>query len=277
MPTLSPCTAPDRHPSTAPCWLRPLPEPIPTQVNAFHCALQPTFPLSSTPSPPGAGGLTRGPSPTTQCCSPSLPPSEGALGLARRWPHSGSEAVLSVTATRGFPSPVSTGSSAGRDLLPLAPQAPAAEAPVLAAPWLSLHTAVALTSCGTERLLAVPGHPTVSSADPTDAALQPGQPSSPQGPSLTLPVLTAGVPPAVPCLWAGTVPGIGARRAALPPHRSPLLGTDVVPPLGKEGDLRPDEAPARVLLHLQHHAVENVLRLVIVVLVKGLDPACQHT
>jgi len=76
---------------------------------------------------------------------------------------------------------------------------------------------------------------------------------------------------------AGTVPGSGARRAALPPHRSPLLGTDVVPPLGKEGDLRPDEAPARVLLHLQHHAVEDVLRLVVVVLVEGLDPACQHT
>lgn len=70
--------------------------------------------------------------------------------------------------------------------------------------------------------------------------------------------------------------GSGARWAALPAHSSPLLGTDIVPPLGKEGDLGPNEAPARVLLHLQHHAVEDVLRLVVVVLVESLDPAWQH-
>ena len=73
---------------------------------------------------------------------------------------------------------------------------------MLAAPWLSLHTTVVLTSRGTERLLAVPGHRTVSSVEPTATALQPGQPSSPQGPSLTHPVPTA-----------------GASRSTLPPGR----------------------------------------------------------
>ena len=52
-----------------------------------------------------------------------------------------------------------------------------------------------------------------------------------------------------------------------------LLGTDVVPPLGKEGDFCPDEAPPGVLLQLRHHVVEDVLGLFCVVLVKGLEPA----
>lgn len=79
-------------------------------------------------------------------------------------------------------------------------------------PHLSPHMAVALTSDGTGRLLAVPGHPMLSSAGPTATALQPRQPSSPHGPSLTHPKLSA-------CLGATWAVGPGGqpylRTAAL--------------------------------------------------------------
>lgn len=51
------------------------------------------------------------------------------------------------------------------------------------------------------------------------------------------------------------------------------MDVDALPPLGEEGDLRPDELPAWVLGQLHQHVVEDVLRLVAVVFVKRLDPA----
>lgn len=74
----------------------------------------------------------------------------------------------------------------------------------------------------------------------------------------------------VRCLRASTV-----TVRHLLAHGFLLVHVSTLPPLGEEGDLRPNELPAWVLSQLDQHVVEDVLRLVCVVLIKCLYPACR--
>lgn len=74
----------------------------------------------------------------------------------------------------------------------------------------------------------------------------------------------------VRCLRASTV-----TVRHLLAHGFLLVHVSTLPPLGEEGDLRPNELPAWVLSQLDQHVVEDVLRLICVVLIKRLDPACR--
>lgn len=114
------CPHADRHPSTTPHWPRPQPEPIPTQADALRCVLQPMFPLSPTPSPPGAGGADKGAlSHHTILLSRSPTPlrvpwvSLALLGFC------GGAHTLRVTAMTGsFPAPRAQGAVQGETCLP---------------------------------------------------------------------------------------------------------------------------------------------------------------
>lgn len=74
--------------------------------------------------------------------------------------------------------------------------------------------------------------------------------------------------------WGGT-PLTWSLKCHLLAHCLPFVSVYTLPPLNKEGHLRPNKFPAWVLCKLDHHVVKNMLRLVIIILVKCFDPTCQ--